>query len=78
MKIHIRQKYVVGNWKMHMTAFGAEQLAKGVIDGLAVVDDVVGIFFGGVDLEHPGAGLLDLEGQVFPVHVHHDVEIGLL
>ena len=40
MKTHIRQKYVVGNWKMHMTAFGAEQLAKGVVDGLAVADDV--------------------------------------
>jgi len=40
MKTHIRQKFIVGNWKMHTTAFGAEQLAKGVIDGLAVADHV--------------------------------------
>lgn len=40
MKTHMRQKYFVGNWEMHRTAFGAEQLAKGVIDGLAVADDV--------------------------------------
>jgi triosephosphate isomerase len=29
MKTQIRQKFIVGNWKMHLTAFGAEQLAKG-------------------------------------------------
>jgi triosephosphate isomerase len=40
MKTHIRQKFVVGNWKMHTTAFEAEQLAKGVLAGLAVADDV--------------------------------------
>ena len=34
MKTHIRQKFIVGNWKMHTTAFEAEQLAKGVIEGL--------------------------------------------
>jgi triosephosphate isomerase len=40
MKTHIRQKFVGGNWKMHTTAFEAEQLAKGVIDGLAPTDHV--------------------------------------
>jgi triosephosphate isomerase len=33
MTTHIHQKFVVGNWKMHTTAFEAEQLAKGIIDG---------------------------------------------
>jgi triosephosphate isomerase len=36
----IRQKFVVGNWKMHTTAFAAEQLAKGVVDGFAGADHV--------------------------------------
>jgi len=40
MRTHVRQKFVVGNWKMHTTAFEAEQLAKGVVDGLAVTDYV--------------------------------------
>ena len=40
MKTHARQKFVVGNWKMHTTAFEAEQLAKGVIDGVANADHV--------------------------------------
>jgi triosephosphate isomerase len=40
MKTHTRQKFVVGNWKMHMTAFGAEQLAKNVVEGLGVADHV--------------------------------------
>ena len=33
MKTDIREKFVVGNWKMHTTTFEAEQLTKGVIDG---------------------------------------------
>lgn len=40
MKANIRQKYVVGNWKMHTTAFAAAQLAKGISNGLAVADHV--------------------------------------
>jgi triosephosphate isomerase len=40
MKTHIRQKFVVANWKMHTTAFEAEQLAKGVRDGLGAADHV--------------------------------------
>jgi triosephosphate isomerase len=40
MKAHIRQKFIVGNWKMHTTALEAEQLARGVMDGLAVEDHV--------------------------------------
>jgi triosephosphate isomerase len=40
MKTRARQKFVVGNWKMHENAFGAQQLTRGVIDGLGVADDV--------------------------------------
>jgi len=40
MKTHIRQKFIVGNWKMHTTASEAAQLAKGIIDGVAVADHV--------------------------------------
>jgi triosephosphate isomerase len=40
MKTHTRQKFVVGNWKMHTTALEAEKLARGVIDGLGVADDL--------------------------------------
>jgi triosephosphate isomerase len=40
MKTHIREKFVVGNWKMHTTTFEAEQLAKGVIDGFGNADGV--------------------------------------
>jgi triosephosphate isomerase len=40
MKKHIRQKFIVGNWKMHTTAFQAQQLAKGVVDGLGVPSHV--------------------------------------
>jgi len=40
VKTHIRQKFIVGNWKMHTTAFEAEQLAKGVTDGLGIADHV--------------------------------------
>jgi triosephosphate isomerase len=36
----IRQKFVVANWKMHTTAFEAEQLARGVIDGFDCADQV--------------------------------------
>jgi triosephosphate isomerase len=35
-----RQKFVVANWKMHTTAFEAEQLAEGVINGFAGSDHV--------------------------------------
>jgi triosephosphate isomerase len=40
MTTPLRQKFVVANWKMHTTAFEAQQLAKGVVDGLAVPDHV--------------------------------------
>jgi len=40
MRPHVRQKFVVGNWKMHTTTVEAQQLARGVVDGLAVADHV--------------------------------------
>ena len=40
MKTEIRQKFIVGNWKMHTTSFEAQQLAKGIVDGLAAPDHV--------------------------------------
>jgi len=40
MNTHIRQKCVVGNWKMHTTAFEAQQLAKGVAEGISNTDHV--------------------------------------
>jgi triosephosphate isomerase len=40
MKTHIREKFIVGNWKMHTTAFEAAHLTKGIIDGLAGADHV--------------------------------------
>lgn len=30
----MRQKFIVGNWKMHTTAAAARQLAKAIVDGL--------------------------------------------
>ena len=30
----MRQKFVVGNWKMYTTAARARQLAKAVVDGM--------------------------------------------
>jgi len=40
MTTHIHQKFVVGNWKMRTTAFEAEQLAKGIIEGFDRADHV--------------------------------------
>lgn len=40
MTTHTREKFVVGNWKMHTTAFEAQQLAKGIADGLGSADHV--------------------------------------
>jgi triosephosphate isomerase len=34
MKTHIRQKFVVANWKMHTTTFEANALATGIVDGI--------------------------------------------
>ena len=34
MKTHVRQRFIVGNWKMHTTAFEAQQLAKAIGDGM--------------------------------------------
>jgi triosephosphate isomerase len=36
----MRQKFVVGNWKMHTTAAEAGQLAKAVVDGVADEDQI--------------------------------------
>ena len=44
MKPGVREKFVVGNWKMHTTAAEATRLAKAVVDGFGVEDRVcVGI-----------------------------------
>jgi triosephosphate isomerase len=37
MKDDIRQKFVVGNWKMHTTAADATQLAKEIVDGMGIM-----------------------------------------
>ncbi len=37
MKPDIRQKFVVGNWKMYTTAAGATQLAKAIVDGMGIM-----------------------------------------
>ncbi len=37
MKPHIRQKFVVGNWKMHTTAADATRLAKAIVDGISIM-----------------------------------------
>jgi triosephosphate isomerase len=37
MKDDIRQKFVVGNWKMHTTTAEAKQLAKAIVDGMGVI-----------------------------------------
>jgi fructose-bisphosphate aldolase class I len=39
-KPYIRQKFVIGNWKMHTTANEARQLAKGVVDGMGIIDSI--------------------------------------
>jgi triosephosphate isomerase len=40
MKTLIRQRFIVGNWKMHTTASEAKQLAQGVVGGLGSADHV--------------------------------------
>jgi len=40
LKTLTREKFIVGNWKMHTTAFEAKQLAKGIIDGFDGADGV--------------------------------------
>ena len=37
MKPHIRQKFIVGNWKMHTTAADATRLAKAIVDGISIM-----------------------------------------
>ncbi len=39
-KPDMRQKFVVGNWKMHTTTADARRLAKGIVDGLGIEDGV--------------------------------------
>ena len=36
----MRQKFVVGNWKMYTTAAEARRLAKAIVDGLGIEDRV--------------------------------------
>ena len=36
MKRDMRQKFVVGNWKMHTTTTEAAQLARAVVDGIGI------------------------------------------
>ena len=36
----MRQKFVVGNWKMYTTAAEARQLAKAIVDGMGIEDRV--------------------------------------
>ena len=43
MKTHIRQRFIVGNWKMHTTSFEAQQLAKGIVDGMGTADHVTAV-----------------------------------
>jgi triosephosphate isomerase (TIM) len=40
MRTEIRQKFVVGNWKMHTTSSEAQQLAQGIVNGFAAPDHV--------------------------------------
>ena len=40
MKPEMRQKFVVGNWKMHTTAAEARQLARAVVHGMGIEDHV--------------------------------------
>jgi len=39
-KSNVRQKFVIGNWKMYTTAAEACQLAKAIVDGVGSVDNV--------------------------------------
>ena len=39
-KPDMRQKFVVGNWKMHTTAADARRLAKAIVDGVGIEDRV--------------------------------------
>jgi triosephosphate isomerase len=43
MKTHVRQRFIVGNWKMHTTAFEAQQLAKGIVEGIGDADHVTAV-----------------------------------
>ena len=40
MKANMRQKFIIGNWKMHTTAAEAGQLAKAVVYGVGIEDRV--------------------------------------
>jgi triosephosphate isomerase len=40
MKTHVRNRFIVGNWKMHTASFEAKVLAKGIVDGIRLVDRV--------------------------------------
>jgi triosephosphate isomerase len=43
MKTHPRERFIVGNWKMHTTAFEAQQLTKDIVDGLGAADPVAAV-----------------------------------
>lgn len=36
----MRQKFIIGNWKMYTTAADASKLAKAIVDGIAIDDNV--------------------------------------
>ena len=40
MNTHLRQKCVVGNWKMNTTTFEAKALAQGIVDGISLASQV--------------------------------------
>ena len=43
MKPDMRQKFVVGNWKMYTTAAEARRLAKAIVDGMGMHEDRVSV-----------------------------------
>ena len=43
MKMDVRQKCIVGDWKMHKTADEARQLATGIADVLVSKDRAIAI-----------------------------------
>jgi triosephosphate isomerase len=40
MNTQLRQKFVVGNWKMNTTTFEAKALAQGIVDGIRLTSQV--------------------------------------
>ena len=40
MNTHLRQKFIVGNWKMNTDTFESKALAEGIVDGIRLTDQV--------------------------------------